>query len=160
MASDTCSNPRYINCYSSVENYFVIEHYCSYLTTFHFSLLSMFSVLLLRKISPSSSSSPSSWSHSSFYSSSWLSWCTWSGRREETVCLGSRFLLQGRNICFCKDETYAFCTVKVFLFQGGTISLKLNHIDPIMKVFSCCFGLTCTDTAEGKVCLSKRSIDI
>merc|ERR1711997_241274 len=23
------------------------------------------------------------------------------------------------------------------------------------KVFSCCFGLTCTDTAEGKVCLSK-----
>ena len=31
-----------------------------------------------------------------------------------------------------------------------------NTVSAIFKVFSCCFGLTCTDTSEGKVCLANR----
>ena len=31
-----------------------------------------------------------------------------------------------------------------------------NTVTAILKVFSCCFGLTCTGTSEGKVCLANR----
>ena len=31
-----------------------------------------------------------------------------------------------------------------------------NKVTAILKVFSCCFGLTCTGTSEGKVCLANR----
>ena len=43
-----------------------------------------------------------------------------------------------------------------FLQKNITSPMTENTVTAILKVFSCCFGLTCTDTSEGKVCLANR----